>query len=516
MSKYTAKPVLVVGATGYIGGRLTPMLLDRGYNVRVAVRSPQKISCRSWGRHPNLEIAAADVLDAQSMREACKGAGAVFYLVHSMNPTAGNFADADRKAAENMRSAAHDAQIERIIYLGGLGEDSDNLSHHLQSRHEVGRILSSGPVPCTWLRAAMILGAGSASFEILRYLVERLPVMLTPRWVRNKCQPIAVSNVLGYLLGCLEQPDTTGQKYDIGGPDIMTYEEIFQIYAAEAGLNKRIIIPVPVLSPKLSSYWIHLVTPVPASIARPLAEGLRNEVICKEENIKTLVSQNLLSVRQAIRRALDNTAHQEVGTCWHDAGTLHPPEWLACGDAPYAGGTVLECNHTMTLACTPEQVWRVLRRIGGENGWFYGNALWKVRGFADRLAGGVGLRRGRRHPSELRVGDSLDFWRVLALEDNKRLLLLAEMKMPGEAVLQFLINPLPATRNHEHRVELLQISRFLPKGLAGLMYWYALAPAHGLIFKGMLKGIAKQSGCPVLQEPKPFSHGGHMCTLSQE
>ncbi len=509
-------PVLVLGATGYIGGRLTPQLLDKGYRVRVAARSLRKVGCRAWARHPGLELCKADVLDRESLLAACQGVDTVFYLVHSMNPQAKDYAATDRQAAENLVAAAEAAGVRRIIYLGGLGEEEQGLSKHLRSRLEVGRILSSGAVPCTWLRAAMILGAGSASFEILRYLVERLPVMLTPRWVHNECQPIAVSNVLGYLLGCLENQATAGQVLDIGGPDVLTYAEIFRIYAEEAGLSRRLILPVPVLSPALSSYWIHLVTPVPASIARPLAEGLRNRVVCQDNRAAELVPQKLLTVREAIRRALDTTIHREVRSCWHDAGTVRPPEWLACGDAPYAGGTVLESNYSVVLAAGPEQVWQALQRIGGEQGWFYADFLWALRGLMDRLVGGVGLRRGRRHPTELRVGDALDFWRVLDVEENRRLLLLAEMKVPGEAVLQFTIVPLPPTGEHPQRVELRQVSRFLPKGLAGLLYWYALAPAHGLLFKGMLRGIAKAANCPLLGEPAPFKRGGDSCVLPPE
>lgn len=510
--------VLVVGATGYIGGRLVPMLLEQGYSVRAAARSAKKIACRSYGNHPNLDIAAADVLDEASLEHACKDVETVFYLVHSMNPKAsktGGFADTDRIAAQNMLQAAEACGVKRIIYLGGLGDETDDLSHHLRSRMEVGRILGSGAPQLTWLRAAMILGSGSASFEILRYLVERLPIMLTPRWVRNKCQPIAVSDVLGYLTGCLENAETAGQTFDIGGPDILTYQEIFKIYAEEARLPQRIIIPVPVLSPRLSSYWIHLVTPVPASIGRPLAEGLRNPVTCKDDRIKTMVPRQLLSVREAISRALDMTIHHEVRTCWHDAGTLQPPEWLACGDAFYAGGTVLESNYATVLACTPERVWSVLRTIGGDKGWFFANFLWAIRGIMDRLVGGVGLRRGRRHPTELQIGDALDFWRVLDVEENHRLLLLAEMKVPGDAVLHFSIEPLPATDEAPHRVELRQVSRFLPRGLFGLLYWYALAPSHAMIFKGMLNAIARETGCRVISPPAPFTHGGEYCKLSE-
>ena len=501
--------VLVLGATGYVGGRLVPLLLDRGYAVRAAARSPRKLACRPWAGHPNLEIVAADVLDKPSLDAALQGVDTAYYLVHSMVPGQKDFAEADREAADNMSLAANQAGIRRIIYLGGLsGARDEELSHHLRSRLEVGRMLSRGAVPVTWLRAAMILGSGSASFEIMRYLVEHLPVMLTPRWVRSKCQPIAISDVLGYLTGCLECAATMGKEFDIGGPDILSYEEIFQIYAREAGLRPRLIIPVPVLSPKLSSLWIHLVTPVPATIARPLAEGLRNTVMCKENRIRELIPRDLLSCRQAIRRALDFTARHEVSTCWSDAGQLAPPEWLHCGDAPYAGGTVLECNYATVLRCTPPRVWEVISRIGGDTGWYYGDLLWKIRGWMDRLVGGPGLRRGRRHPSDLRVGDSLDCWRVLAVDQNERLMLLAEMKTPGEAVLQFSIEQLD-----DHRVELRQISRFLPRGLLGLVYWYSLAPVHVILFKGMLEAISRRVGCMVLHRPSGFTGSENLCRL---
>lgn len=502
------KRVAVVGATGYIGGRLVPRLLERGYTVRAVARSVGKLKCRPWGGHERLETAPADVLDADSLREAIRGCDVVYYLVHSMSPGTSNFADADKRAAANMALAAGRAGIARIIYLGGLGEaDDPDLSHHLRSRLETGRELAKGPVPVTTLRAAMIIGSGSASFEIMRYLVERLPVMVTPKWVRSEVQPIAVSDVLAYLIGCLDRSETTGRTFDIGGSDVLTYQRLFTVYAQEAGLSQRIILPVPLFSPTLSSYWIHLVTPVPASLGRPLAEGLKNKVVCTENEIRNIIPIPLLSVREAVSRALARTRRHEVETCWTDAGEVHLPEWIACGDAPYAGGTVLECNWRVGLACEPQTVWRTLQSIGGENGWYYADSLWWLRGLADRLVGGVGLRRGRRDPEDLRVGDALDFWRVTAVEQNHRLQLLAEMKTPGEAVFQFLLEP------SEGGCTLSLSARFLPRGLAGILYWYSLYPAHGWLFKGMLMQIAGRTGCTVNHGPERFSGSGEMCRL---
>jgi uncharacterized protein YbjT (DUF2867 family) len=494
------RPVLITGSTGYVGGRLVPRLLASGYRLRVMGRSLAKLRCRPWAGHSNAELAEADVLDSHSLERAAKGCGAAFYLVHSMNPRHKDFAGADRTAARNMVKAATAAGLDRIIYLGGLGIEAPALSEHLRSRTEVARILQSGRVPTTFLRAAMILGSGGASFEILRYLVDRLPVMITPRWVRTACQPIAIRNVLHYLQGCLEHDEVLGQTFDIGGPDVLSYQQLMEIYAEEAGLPGRWIIPVPALSPRLSSYWIHLITPVPSSIARPLAEGLRNPVVCREDRIRAIIPQKLLSCREAIRLALERTRRQTIETCWSDAGGPDVPEWLQCGDAPYAGGTILECGYRAVLRAAPEEVWKEIVRIGGQRGWYFGDLLWRFRGAIDRLAGGTGLRRGRRNPRELYVGDALDFWRVLELEAPRRLVLLAEMKLPGEASLEFRIHPLA-----EARTEVQQLSRFLPKGLFGIIYWYSLYPLHQWVFKGMLEGIAGAAGVPVEEGPERFA-----------
>jgi hypothetical protein len=358
-----------------------------------------------------------------------------------------------------MAAASADAGLERIIYLGGLIKNDGNpVSRHLQSRIEVADILQSGPVPTTDLRAPMIIGSGSASFEILRYLVERLPAMVVPRWVHSQNQPIAIRNVIAYLAGCLKHAETIGQTYDIGGPDVITYRDLLEIYAEEAHLKKRLIIPVPVLSPALSAYWIHLITPVPASIARPLTEGLTSDAVCADNRIRSIIPQRLLSCREAIRTTLERIRQEQVDTCWMDAGALIKPEWAHCGDDGWVGGTIMDCGYRARLHAKSQEVWRPLSRIGGNSGRYYADMLWRLRGIADRLAGGVGLRRGRRHPSEIGVGDALDFWRVLEIEAPRRLLLSAEMKMPGEALLEFEITPLG--NNH---VELRLHSRFLPR-----------------------------------------------------
>ena len=503
------QPVLVTGGTGYVGGRLVPFLLSSGYRVRVMGRSLTRLQCRPWAFDPHVELAQADVFDEKALIKAAEGCRAAFYLVHSMNPRHRDFVRADRTAAQNMVRAAEAAKVERIIYLGGLGIEDASLSKHLRSRTEVARILQSGPVPATFLRAAVILGSGSVSFEILRYLVERLPIMTTPKWVHTSCQPIAIRNVIGYLKGSLEHDETVGQTFDIGGPDILSYQRLMELYAEEAHLPKRWIIPVPLLTPQLSAFWIHLITPIPSAIAKPLVEGLRTPVVCQENRIRTIIPQKLLSCREAIGLALDRTHQQSVETCWSDSGAPPEPEWVNCGDAAYAGGTIFECGYRAVLDASPTEVWGPIVRIGGRTGWYYGDKLWSLRGMADRMIGGFGLRRGRRHPSDLHKGDALDFWRVLDVETAHRLRLLAEMKNPGEAVLEFRLN-----RINRKQTELQQLSRFYPSGLLGILYWYVMYPFHQWIFKGMLNTIARAVGKPIRQGPERFAPGRyHVCYL---
>lgn len=475
------KPVFVTGATGYIGGRLVPRLLDAGYSVRCLARSPKKTLGRPWSSHPGARVVEGDAGDIERLAGAMSGCGAAYYLIHSMMAVGERYRERDRQLAMAFAEAARRAGVERIIYLGGLGETGEELSEHLASRRETEEALASGPVPVTVFRAAMIIGAGSASFEILRYLVERLPVMVTPRWVSTECQPIAVRDVLHYLVACLDEPGTIGRTLDVGGPDVLTYRELMAIMAEALGLRRRIVIPVPVLTPRLSSLWIHLITPLSHRIARPLAEGLRNRVVCRNDDAHSLIPWECLEVRPAIDAALGRIADGDVATSWSDAGPMP-------GDPDWSGGTVYVDQRSVELEATADQVYRAVCRIGGGQGYYAADWLWRLRGWMDRLVGGPGLRRGRRDPECVGFGDALDFWRVTGIEPGRRLELRAEMRLPGEAALEFDVQPM-ADRLGGCR--LVQTARFKPKGLAGLAYWYAVKPFHAYVFAGMLAGIRR-------------------------
>lgn len=478
-----ARPVLVTGASGYIGGRLVPRLLEQGHRVRCLVRNAGKLADRPWANHPRVEIVEGDLAATDTSLVAnIAGCGAAYYLVHSMQVAGADYADADRRLAATFAAAAAEAGLERIVYLGGLGETGAGLSEHLASRREVEKVLASGPVPVTVFRAAMIIGSGSASFEILRYLVERLPIMITPRWVSTECQPIAVRNVLHYLTACLDTPETLGRTLDIGGPDVMTYRELMRIMADARGLRPRLILPVPLLTPQLSSLWIHLVTPIDRRLARPLAEGLRNRVVCRNDDARLLMpGARLLGVRKAIEAALGKLRIDAVETAWSDAGAVP-------GDPDWAGGTVLTDRRTIRIEASANEVFRAVCRVGGGHGYYAADFLWRLRGRLDRLVGGPGLRRGRRHTERVAYGEALDFWRVTAVEPDRRLELRAEMKLPGEALLAFRIQP---SAGPDAGCELEQIARFKPKGLWGLAYWYAVLPLHVVVFRGMLRGIRR-------------------------
>jgi len=495
------RPVLVTGATGYVAGRLIPLLLSEGYRVRAMGRSLEKMGARPWARHPGVQLTRGDIMDPASLVRAATGCGTLFYLVHSMVSRRKGYRNADRAGARHMAAAAAVAGIDHIIYLGGLGEmDHPQISRHLISRNEVGHILMKGRVPVTVLRAAMILGSGSASFEILRYLAEHLPVMVTPKWVRMPTQPIAISNVLGYLKGCMEAPKTRGKTFDIGGPDIRSYRELFGIYADQAGIPTPIMIPVPVLSPRLSSLWIHLVTPVPAAIARPLAEGLSLPTICREQQITEIVPQTLLTCKEAIARALDRVRQEQVDTCWADAGELVFPEWTHCGDSDYTGGTLLTCGYRARVQGSRQHLWDRIQAIGGKTGYYAADLLWQIRGVMDIFSGGVGLNRGRRSPTALGPGDALDFWRVLDMTPLQRLLLQAEMRMPGQALLEITIR-----ETGPGECELTLHSRFLPRGIFGILYWYLLYPFHQFVFSRMLRGMITAAGCSLIKGPWRFT-----------
>jgi uncharacterized protein YbjT (DUF2867 family)/uncharacterized protein YndB with AHSA1/START domain len=474
------RPVLVTGATGYIGGRLVPRLLEAGRQVRCLVRDPARLQGRAW--LPQVEVATADCLRAETLPAAMQGIETAFYLVHSM---AGghDFEQRDVLAARNFATAARAAGLQRIVYLGGLGDPESALSEHLRSRQETGAVLRESGVPVTEFRAPVIVGSGSLSFEIIRYLTERLPVMICPRWLYTRAQPIAVRNVLDYLLAALDTPESTGLTIEIGGVDVLTYGDLLRGYAKARGL-KRWLVPVPVLTPRLSSYWVHLVTPVPAVIARPLIQGLRNDVVVRDETALRLFPQiKLLGYATAVRLALANLETGQVETAWSDALSSSQgdaaPVILATQE-----GIILE-RRQRTVSASAPTVYRAFSRLGGTTGWLCMDWAWRVRGFIDRLLGGVGLRRGRRDPQDVRIGDAVDFWRVEAVEPNRLLRLRAEMKVPGRAWLEFKVEPIDAGTSR-----LSQSAFFAPRGLTGLLYWYLLYPIHAAIFSGLAKNLA--------------------------
>ncbi len=475
--------MLVTGATGYIGGRLVPRLLEAGWRVRCLVRDPARLEGRSW--HGAVEIVTGDVLDAASLGPAMRGVHSAYYLVHSMGGGAG-FHERDLTGARQFAEAARDGGVTRIIYLGGLAAEQRDLSHHLRSRQQTGDALRSAGVPVTEFRAGVIVGSGSVSFELIRYLTERLPAMICPRWVFTRTQPIGVREVLAYLTAALSQPASTGRTIEIGGADVLTYGEMMQGYAAARGLT-RWIIPVPVLTPRLSSYWVNIVTPIPAVIARPLIDGLRNESVVHDPVAAELFPQiRPVPYREAVARALARLRASEIETTWSDAlstsAGARPPVVLATHE-----GMIIERRERVVDA-DAGAVFTVFTGLGGRRGWLYMNWAWVIRGFLDRVIGGVGLRRGRRDPDALRAGDALDFWRVEAVEPGALLRLRAEMKVPGEAWLQFKVVP-----EVGGSVRLSQTAFFAPKGLFGWLYWYALYPVHALIFSGLVDRIARRS-----------------------
>jgi uncharacterized protein YbjT (DUF2867 family) len=473
--------ICLTGATGYVGGRLAPRLLDAGHSLRCLVRDARKLDSRPWRSRNGVEVVETDLGNTDTLAAQLADCEVAYYLIHSMETTGSGYAERDRHLASSFAAAARQAGVRRIIYLGGLGELGDQLSKHLNSRREVERCLESAGVPVTTLRAAMIIGSGSASFEILRYLVERLPVMITPRWVQTECQPIAISNVLTYLVGCLAEPKTVGMTLDIGGPQILNYRMLMDIMAGELGLRPRMIIPIPLLTPKLSSLWIHLVTPVSYRIARPLGEGLKNRVVCRDDLVQKLIPQKLLDVRESIAAALSQFRNGELETAWSDAGAVP-------GDPGWAGGKVFVDRRFEDVAVSSASLFQAICKVGGGHGYYAADWLWRLRGAMDLIAGGPGLRRGRRHPSELGYGDALDFWRVTDFDRPHHLALRAEMKLPGEALLEFSVEPQP-----DGRTRLVQTASFRPRGLLGLAYWYSVRPLHDIVFNGMLRGIAMEA-----------------------
>ncbi len=477
--------ILVSGATGYVGGRLVPRLLDAGRRVRVLVRDPRRLEGRDWAAR--VDVATGDVLRPESLDDALTGVDVAYYLIHSMARGEG-YRERDLTAARAFAGAAARAGVRRIVYLGGLGDPAADLSKHLRSRQETGEALREAGVPVTEFRAAVVVGSGSISFEMIRYLTERLPVMICPQWVYTRVQPIAVDDLLRYLVAALDAPESAGRVVEIGGADVLTYGDMMRGYARARGLRRRLQ-PVPVLTPKLSSYWVHLVTPIPATIARPLIEGLRNETVVRDHCAHDLFPAiHPVGYMTAVCAAVASLDTGEVETSWADAlvttGGDVQPVALSTQE-----GKLIERRQVMVEA-SPDDVFRVLVTIGGERGYRAWDWAWELRGVADRLVGGVGLRRGRRDPDDVRVGDALDFWRVEAVEPGRLLRLRAEMKVPGSAWLQFETIP------RGNGTMLVQTAYFAPRGLPGLAYWYGLYPVHGRIFSGMIAALAAEASRP--------------------
>ncbi|ANY09983.1 NAD(P)-dependent oxidoreductase [Pseudonocardia sp. HH130630-07] len=504
---------LVTGSTGYIGGRLAPRLLGHGpeadlvpdpgagpVQVRCLVRDPDKLADAPWAA--DAEIVQGDLLDPESVRAACADVDVVYFLVHSLSDD--DFAATDRRAALILGEAARAAGVTRIVYLSGLHPDGDpsRLSAHLASRLEVGETLLRSGVPTVVLQAAVILGSGSASFEMLRHLTERLPLMVTPSWVHNRIQPIAVRDVLRYLIRVAEIPDELNRTFDVGGPDVLTYLEMMQRYATVARLSRRRIVPVPVLSPSLSAHWINVVTPVPKSIAKPLIESLVHEVVCAENDITRYVPDpagGLIGYERAVELALARITDGEVETRWSGASTGNVPSDPLPSDPDWSGGSVYLDEREQPTSASPERLWTVVEGIGGERGWYSFPLAWSVRGWMDRAVGGVGLSRGRRDPDDLHTGDALDWWRVERLIEpggsrpdgsdlgpqDGLLRLRAEMKVPGRAWLEMSVAPRPGGSVYRQRAV------FIPHGLPGYLYWWSVAPFHGIVFGGMVRNITR-------------------------
>ncbi|ACU40853.1 NmrA family protein [Actinosynnema mirum DSM 43827] len=476
---------LVTGATGYLGGRLVPRLLAEGHQVRCLVRDPGKLRDVPWAKR--VEVVRGDVLDPDSLAEAMRDVDVVHYLVHSLNSP--DFVDADRRAAENTARAAEDAGVGRIVYLGGLHPARGRLSPHLASRKQVGDTFLASRVPTVVLKAAVIIGSGSASFEMLRYLTERLPVMVTPRWVHSRVQPIAVRDVLRYLVQAITLPKDTNRSFDIGGPEVLTYLDMMHRYARAAGLPRRRVLPVPLLTPRLSSHWVNVITPVPRSIASPLIESLVHDVVCRENDLCALLPGPQIGYDRAVELALNRVRDTDVETRWSNASLPGAPSDPLPSDPEWSGGSSYTDIRTHLTGATPEQLWRVVEGIGGENGWYSFPLAWAVRGWADRLVGGVGLRRGRRDPGRLQVGEALDWWRVEEIERGVLLRLRAEMRVPGKAWLELRVQPLV-----DGSARYLQRAVFVPRGLVGHLYWFAVWPFHGIVFGGMVGNIAAAAG----------------------
>jgi uncharacterized protein YbjT (DUF2867 family) len=479
--------ILVTGASGYVGGRLVRALLNEGLQVRVSVRDKNKISGQIWANE--VEVAVGNATNFDEMRSALDGVHTAFYLLHSIGVGA-HFDELEAEMARNFAKAAEASGVKQIVYLGGIA-NVEKQSKHLASRARTGQELSSTSVPVMELRAGIVIGSGSASFEMLRHLTHRLPIMTTPKWVSNRTHPIAIRDVLWYLSSAAKLKEPVNGIFDIGGPEILSYADMMQKFAKCSGLRRRWIIRVPVLTPKLSSLWIGFVTPVPTRLARPLIGSLINETVADpKKSIEAIIPkppEGLIDVTTAINLALSRTTSNQVETRWSDAAVITAPWQKAQSDPDWAGEITHRDKRDVLTDAPIDCVWKSIEQIGGETGWYGADFLWWARGVLDRIVGGVGLRRGRRDPKHLRIGDGLDFWRVEAIEKEKALRLYAEMILPGKAWLEFRIEP------EDGKVRITQEATFSPRGLGGQLYWYLVLPLHAFVFPTMLRNIVRSS-----------------------
>lgn len=488
MTRGDSKLALVTGASGYVGGRLVPELLGAGKSVRAMARGASRLRDFPWAQ--DVEVIEGDVLEAASLREALAGVQVAYYLVHSIDSGA-DFEATDRRAAEGFAKAALQAGVQRIVYLGGMAPEGEALSPHLRSRAEVGRVLLASGVPTVVLQAAVVLGSGSASFEMLRHLTELLPVMVTPKWVDVQIQPIAIRDVLRYLVGVADLPPEVNRSFDIGGADVLTYRDMMQGYARAAGLSRRRIVRVPVLSPTLSAHWVGLVTPVPGRLAKPLVESLRHTVVAREHDIARFVPDpeaGLLGFEEAVRLALVRIRDADVSTHWSSASVAGASSDPMPSDPEWARGELYVDDRSSVVSAPAPALWEVIEGIGGASGWYSWKLAWRVRGLLDRLWGGPGMRRGRRNPYDLQIGDVVDWWRVEEIVDGELLRLRAEMRVPGRAWLDLGIET-----DDQGRTVFRQRAVYAPRGLLGRAYWWAVWPFHGFIFGGMQRNIAARA-----------------------